>query len=189
VPRYFELEISLLGIKPRIWRRILIGSEASFSALHEAIQDGFGWENYHLWEFRGEDPDNTPIAGLASDDEPPWGAPVPNARKVKLSQCFGGRRGLTRCLYVYDFGDCWEHEVKLVGSVDEMKQFQRRLISGERACPPEDCGGVGGYMRMVQFIETGEDPWGDDPEELAEWLGDWRPGAFDAEDIREGCDR
>ena len=41
---------------------------------------------------------------------------------------------------------------------------------------------------MVQFIETGKDPWGDDAEELAEWLGGWQPGAFDAEDVREGFD-
>ncbi len=189
MPGYLELEISLSRIKPRIWRRILIRVDASFAALHEAIQDSFGWGYCHLWEFRGEGSEKAPIAGLPSSEEVGWGPRVPDAERIKLSPYFGRKPRPSRCFYVYDFGDSWEHEVKLLGTVNEPEAFERRLISGKRACPPEDCGGVGGYARMVQFIETGEDPWGDNAVELAEWVGDWRPEDFDAEQVRHRFDR
>ena len=191
MPRYLELEISLSWIEPRIWRRILIRAEASFAALHEAIQDSFGWQYCHLWEFRRDGAEQAPIAGLPSPSGElvGCGPPVPDAERTELSHYFGRKPRPSRCFYVYDFGDSWEHEVKLVGTVDEPEAFERRLISGKRACPPEDCGGVDGYERMVQFIETGEDPWGDDAEELAEWVGDWRPEGFDVEQVRRRFDR
>ena len=65
--------------------------------------------------------------------------------------------------------------------VTDKARFKRRLSAGRRACPPEDCRGVLGYERMVKFAMTGEDPWEDDPESLAEWLGDWNPDGFDLE--------
>ena len=51
MPKYFDLEISLLEIEPRIWRRFLIRSGATFSHFHSAIQQAFGWQNCHLYEF------------------------------------------------------------------------------------------------------------------------------------------
>ena len=51
MPKYFEMEVSLLGIEPRIWRRFLIRAEATFQDLHNAIQEACGWENAHLFEF------------------------------------------------------------------------------------------------------------------------------------------
>ncbi len=51
MPKYFEFEIELLEITPRIWRRFLINNEATFMNLHYAIQQAFGWQDYHLYEF------------------------------------------------------------------------------------------------------------------------------------------
>lgn len=53
-------------------------------------------------------------------------------------------------VFEYDFGDSWEHEVTL-SSVDEYKDGEARVIrfvSGKRACPPEDCGGIWGYEEL-----------------------------------------
>ncbi len=49
-----------------------------------------------------------------------------------------------------------------------------RCCSGSRACPPEDCGGIGGYTDM---LETISDPQHPEFERIMTWLG----GAFDAE--------
>ncbi len=52
VPKYYDFEVSLCEVTPRIWRRLLIPSTAKFSDLHLAIQEASGWWNYHLYAFR-----------------------------------------------------------------------------------------------------------------------------------------
>lgn len=47
-------------------------------------------------------------------------------------------------------------------------------VGGERACPPEDCGGPSGYADFLEAITTPDHPQHD---ELLEWVG----GAFDPE--------
>lgn len=177
MPRYYELEVSLQYIQPRIWRRFLVRAAATFAQLHLAIQDSFGWQNYHLWEFRLPTFGGRPIAGLPGGEE--YGRPTPDGKAVKLNTYFTGRRAMEWCEYVYDFGDTWIHDVKLIAVRSDKGAFRRRLLAGERTGPPEDCGSTPGYERMVHFLETGEDLYDDDPEGLAAWLGSWRPDGFD----------
>ena len=47
-----------------------------------------------------------------------------------------------------------------------------------RPCPPEDCGGTPGYERLVEFLKTGNNPYGESEADLKEWIGDWDPGTF-----------
>ena len=98
------------------------------------------------------------------------------------------RNGHSGSTYIYDFGDDWEHEVKLRRVVTDDASFKRRLLAGSRACPPEDCGSVPGYYRMVEFLETGEDPAGDDAVDLAEWLGNWKPDELDLAAVKRRFD-
>jgi len=79
--------------------------------------------------------------------------------------------------------------VKLRQVLSDKSPFKRRLLAGERACPPEDCGGAPGYQRMVHYVETGDDIYDDDAVELGAWLGDWKPDAFDLEARRSTFDR
>ena len=79
--------------------------------------------------------------------------------------------------------------MKLRQVLSDKSTFKRRVLAGERACPPEDCGGAPGYQRMVHYIETGEDLYDEPPDELGLWLGDWKPDAFDLEALRETFDR
>jgi hypothetical protein len=49
-------------------------------------------------------------------------------------------------------------------------------IDGERACPPEDCGGVDGYYRMLEILKDTSDP---EHEEMKTWAGeDYDPEHF-----------
>jgi hypothetical protein len=175
--QYFDFEISLVDIEPRIWRGIRIRSTATFAELHDAIQLAFAWDDSHLWEFRTLTARPDPIAGLPSDDG--WGPAVPDGGLISLDSYFTSNRAGKRCLYVYDFGDDWEHDVTLVARPCEDETFRRRLLGGERAGPPEDCGGPHGYQRIVHFVETGKDLNGDEASDLGEWIGDWQPDDFD----------
>lgn len=186
MPSYFELEVSLRYIKPRIWRRFLIAGDATFGDLHQAIQDSFGWHSCHLWEFRGTarggvlgGPNYEDIMMFGDEEE------MPDAYSVQVTSHFARAKS---CLYVYDFGDSWRHDVSRRRRVSLEEHFHRRLLAGRRACPPEDCGGPPGYDRFVSIVETGVDPWGEDVEELLEWLGEWNPAAFDLADWKRRFD-
>lgn len=193
MPNYLDIEVEILGIEPRIWRRFLLSGTATFQALHEAIQDAGPWEDDHLFEFRTPGRRGETIAGMPEAGEGPFGDPVPPAKKVKLVSYLQKKRD--RCLYVYDFGDNWEHLVELKAVQELPEKFRRRLVGGERSFPPEDCGGVYGYYEclaavghlspkeMKEFqIAEGE------LEERREWLGDWPPDAFDIKKAKKSFD-
>jgi hypothetical protein len=174
MPKYFEFEVSLSDVVPRIWRRFLIREDATFMDLHETIQDACGWSSCHLFVFHT--PDEEPIAGIPDDGYAD--GPDPDAMEIKLSSYFGpGRR--TQCFYVYDFGDAWEHEVKLLDVRELPEDFERRFVDGARAFPKEDCGGLPGYKDCVRVATTGKDRDG-----LLEWLSGWHPEKFDPARLR-----
>ena len=80
-------------------------------------------------------------------------------------------------IYVYDFGDNWRHEVvleKVIPVNDVVKKSN--CTGGERRCPPEDVGGVPGY---VEFLEVIFDPSHKEYEHLRGWAG----GPFQAEEF------
>ena len=183
VPRYFDFEVTIV-LARRVWRRFLLRKGATFYELHRAIQDSFGWLDYHLFEFRHPNDSRRPIAGIPDPDQLMEDRPTPDAKRVYLKDYFWASRGMMGPQwyeYEYDFGDGWIHEVKLRGEVSVPETFKRRLIGGERAAPPEDCGGEYGYERMIAVVETGIDPEGEDPREILQWLGGWHPDAFDIE--------
>lgn len=185
---YYEFEVHLADINPRIWRRFQISDGATFNDLHHALQDAFGWEGGHLWEFMEPAPKEGIIAGVPGEDYD-GDTNTPDADTVSLTTFFGGKGGAKKCLYLYDFGDYWEHDVLLKGEVSVAGDFFRKLIGGERACPLEDCGGVPGYERIVDFLAIGDDPDGEDAEEFGEWVKEWRPDEFDLEDFQEVFNR
>jgi Plasmid pRiA4b ORF-3-like protein len=99
-----------------------------------------------------------------------------SARKVKLSRFV--QAGVKKFRYIYDMGDNWEHviQVEKVLEVDPLAKYPR-CLEGERACPPEDCGGPWGY---ADFLAAIVDPQHEQHEEMLEWRGPFDPEAFDS---------
>lgn len=59
-------------------------------------------------------------------------------------------------------------------------------LAGRRACPPEDCGGVWGYMELLEVIGN---PRHKEYEDMIEWVGeDFDPEEFDPEDVNEALE-
>lgn len=184
VARYFDFEVTLV-LPRRTWRRFLIQKTATFEDLHLAIQDAFGWQNYHLFEFRHPGDPTKVIAGMPDEDAPR----TPDAKRIRIKDRLDlSFHGSMWFEYEYDFGDGWIHEVKLRREVSLPDSFKRRLLDGERAAPPEDCGGEGGYERLLSVVEKGIDPWGE-LDMIREWLGNWNPETFDLKALRQQFDR
>ncbi|MHC5056546.1 MAG: plasmid pRiA4b ORF-3 family protein [Planctomycetota bacterium] len=195
MPAYFELEVELAEVRPRIWRRFLLPKNATFLDLHRAIQDACGWSDYHMFDFFAKRPYGESLAGIP-DDSGMTEHEIPDASRRELLSYFGTGKGKKKvCGYMYDFGDDWRHKIKLKKIVKLEDDLPRVLLAGARAFPPEDSGGIWGYETCVE-VATGQakaDP--SDPrsaeqiESRRAWLGDWDPEKFDLEAVKEKFDK
>jgi hypothetical protein len=136
----YQIKVTLKGSKPPIWRRIQITSDITLVQLHRILQRVMGWEGSHLYQFV--------ISGIAYGDPGMVGEwDAEDARIVTLAALVRGEK--SKLLYEYDFGDSWEHEL-LVEKILPLEEGKRYPIclTGKRACPPEDCGGVLGLRQF-----------------------------------------
>jgi len=167
----YQFKITLRDIKPAIWRRIQV-PDCTLDQFHEFIQSAFGWNNYHLHEFEIDGV----RYGEPSDDD--FGEDAEDETEVDLSQLLPKSAKRARWHYTYDFGDGWRHEVVFEKFPPHDPKAKYPLcLEGERACPPEDCGGPWGY---ADFVDAVADPKHERHEELLEWSGPFDPEAFDA---------
>ena len=168
-PRILELYIEL-ETTPKVWRKFLIDDSSSMYELHEIIQVVMGWMNSHLFMFR--------IAGLVIAEPSPnadddWReVEFKDARRVKVSQILE-KPGDTMP-YEYDFGDSWDHTLRLERVVDESEVMFSvpRCVAGENACPPEDCGSFPGFENLKEVIS---DPENEEYERMIHWLDQYYP--------------
>ena len=177
----YQFYIVLQGIKPRIWRRIQVPETYSFWDLHVAIADAMGWQDYHLHEFEMLDPRNgeTLLIGMPDDEYPDEREVLPDDQE-KIARYFTlENRG---ALYRYDFGDGWQHRIELEKIVPRQENVEYpRCLAGRRACPPEDCGGIGGYENLLEALA---DPDHEEHEQMRTWAGeDYDSEAFDPTEV------
>ncbi len=127
----YQLELALRGSEPRIWRRILVPVEFSLGHLHTVLQIAMGWNRAHLYEF---------VIG-----------PAHYADKHSTHMKLGNVAAAGVCFtYRYDFGDDWEHDVTVERVLSaEAGVLYPVCVAGDGDCPPEDCGGVERYVRLL----------------------------------------
>ncbi len=181
MPTYLELEVSLRYVKPKVWRRFMIRNDVSFDVLHRAIQDACGWWDSHLYGFFANHHWDSQFA--RSPHETGWGEPsrARNAAKIKLHEVLAAKGD--KCVYIYDYGDSWEHDVKVVAVRELDEKFKRRLLDGARAFPLEDCGSYPGYEDLVANFDKPLSELDDEARHMREWAhemsADWHPERFD----------
>jgi len=135
----YQIRITLLETGPPIWRRIQVG-DCNLDKLHEHIQTAMGWTNSHMHHFR--------IDGRLYGDprllaETFGELNYADSTRTRLGDILPEGGGRARFEYEYDFGDGWLHEVLFEGRLrTEPGKRYPLCLEGERACPPEDVGGV-----------------------------------------------
>ncbi len=173
----FQLKVTLRDTKPAVWRRVLVDGSSTLDHIHEMIQAAFGWWDYHLHDFE-IDGSNYGIPDPDGDD---WGVPTIDETGARLDSIAGPG---SRFLYRYDFGDNWRHDVEVekVFPVDAVMVVPA-CVDGRRACPPEDCGGTGGFEDLLAILA---DPRHPEYRERREWMGrDYDPAAFDPSEFED----
>jgi Plasmid pRiA4b ORF-3-like protein len=169
-----RLKITLDDVRPAVLRRIEVPFDIRLDRLHLAIQAAMGWTNTHLYEIRARD-----VGWSTPDADADWGNDFLDARKARLGDVLEDL-GTKTLKYLYDFGDGWEHTIKIERLTDpEPGIVYPRLTEVSGRCPPEDCGGPWGYAELIEAIK---DPKHERHDELTEWIGDdFDPHADQAE--------
>ena len=183
----YQFRITLNGTQPPIWRRIQVPASYSFWDLHVALQDSMGWLDYHLHVFLMRKPHKRKAAEIGIPDGEFADHVVLPCWRIPIAEYFTAP-GST-AVYRYDFGDDWEHEVLLEGILLKEKDTKYpTCLAGERACPPEDCGGVHGYLNLLDILSN---PQHEEHEEMVGWLKGhpgnyhpYRPDEFEPQLVR-----
>lgn len=169
-----QLHLELCEIRPKVWRRVLVPETITLAKLHLVIQRAFQWGGHHLHEFEaaGE------RYGTPDPDYDPPGSVRSERTSLIKAMTRSGTIG-----YVYDFGDHWEHRIKVEKTLPPMPELKLPLcLDGAGATPPDDCGGAPGYMDFVQAMA---DPHHEEHEDMKRWIGrdSWDASAFDIDSV------
>lgn len=161
----YQLKVTFMNGEPPmppIWRRVQVRNDITLNRLHHILQVVMGWENYHLHQFIVDG-----ISYRVADPDFPFEPGDKHERGVKLVTIAACEKA--RFIYEYDFGDGWEHEIVVEKTLAEQEGVDYPIcLGGEGACPPEDVGGIGGY---IDFLEAVSDPEYEDHEEMLQWAG------------------
>ena len=164
--KLYLFKIRLMDVNPTVWRRFIVPAEIPLDRFHDVIQIVMGWTDSHLHKFTIAKKRYTEYPESTAD-----GLPCGRYRLGDLVK----RKGSV-INYLYDFGDSWEHELCLEDSNFDDPDLPPPVfcLEGARACPPEDVGGVPGYM---EFCKAMKDPFHLERNTYIEWYG----GDFDSE--------
>lgn len=170
----YQIKVTLKHTKPTIWRRIEVASDIKLGKLHRVLQAAMGWTDSHLHAFSvGRTRYGVP--------DPEYYGDMINERNVRLDSITKPGDSI---VYEYDFGDNWQHELKIEKSFPENTgTHYPRCAVAAGACPPEDCGGPGGYQHLLEVLKNPND---EEYKEMLEWVGgDFDPEALDIEEINQ----
>jgi hypothetical protein len=151
----YVIKVTIIGLHPPIWRRLRVRGSLTFAQLHRVLQEAFGWLDYHLYRFVFD--------GLEVVEEDPY-SPASEPGEERLQQVDPAEtaigplfEGHHRCVYEYDFGDSWKHEIVVERKLPR-SHGAPECLAGARHRPPEDVGGVDGYERFLASIRDKADP-------------------------------
>lgn len=181
----YDIRAFLMHIRPEIWRLIRVPADIRMDRLHDVLQVAFGWTDSHLHQFHVIDAKGGTKAYIGRPD-PDFAGSTPTQDETKrLLKNFLIKVG-DRIGYEYDFGDGWLHEIKLAAVHAQSARLSTPLcLDGARACPPEDCGGVPGFERVLAASANPKRA----EKDLIEWLGDYEPTTFDLTTVNRALAR
>ena len=157
----YILKITLEAVEPPVWRRVQVSGSITLERLHPVILKTMGWRDVHLHEFE--------VGGRR------YGQPEPDEPQYKVEpewkltlRAAAATEG-SRFRYIYDLGDGWGHELLVETIQAPAAPFKYpACLAGERACPPEDCGGPPGYANLLDVLRDRTHP---EHQEMLAWVG------------------
>jgi len=155
--RVLCLRLVIAGTQPKVWRRLLVRETMWLSRLHDSIQIAFDWFDYQTHAFALDD---LRFGNPVKRDD----LIVEDDRDVTLADLNLAHRD--RMTYDYQIGEGWRVDIRVEKSAAPGKGVHYPIcVAGERAGPPEDCGGLEAFHDMLACLKEPESDLG------REWLG------------------
>ena len=177
-----RIKATLSDVEPEVMRLLVVPLALRLDRLHLTLQTAFGWTNSHFYEFRARD-----MGWGLPDPDDRFGEQPIDARKARLYDIVR-ETGAKTIHYLYDFGDGWDHVLKIEKQFDDTVMLGLPcMLDAVGRCPPEDVGGPPGYENYLAAIK---DPHHPDHEDLLEWGPEaFDPKVFDRKAIEHALDR
>jgi hypothetical protein len=142
-PEILQFKVWLLGISPMIWRRVQVPASMKLRELHGVFQVAMGWEGVHLFQIMIRARRFGSLELAARSPEIPL-----SELRLRLG---------ARFRYEYDLTVPWKHEVHLESRYEaDRGKIYPLCLDGDGSCPPEDCGGVSGFLARREAWTTPE---------------------------------
>jgi hypothetical protein len=169
--RAFELRITLDLEIYTAERRIIVPANMSLIDLHKVMQRIFDWRNYHLYDFTLYDQETgkSELRLVANEEDLDYDSNAVVMKGYTLAEVFNENM---KMVYTYDFGDNWEHDIELVQVINEYDGELPYLLEAKGQTPPEDVGGIGGFVEFRKIMLDMNDP---KYQETKEWSRYWSP--------------
>ncbi len=169
----YQLKVTIKDLQPPVWRRVQVTSDLTLADLHTIIQAIMGWEGNHLYSFEA--------AGTEYGKPTQDGLRHFESDQIELRQIISG--STLKLTYVYGHGDDWQHEILVEKVMPHNSEISYPIcLQGERACPPDDCGGISGYRELLEILQVTQHP---EYKERLEGAGPIDPEAFDLEHVNQ----
>ena len=160
-----QFKITLLDSQPTIWRTFQLTDDYRLDRFHQVIQIIMGWQNSHLHEFNYDNEKyGMPSPMMFGDFD--LGKDENNYFLHDLNL-----KENTAIHYLYDFGDGWEHEIR-IEKIESKSVDKPICLDGKQAGPPEDMGGTHHYSHILAVKNNPKHP-------QYEQYKDWLPEGFD----------
>lgn len=182
----YQLKITLKWSKPPIWRRVVVRADMKLDRLHDVIQITMGWTDSHLHQFIAGSGFGRAFYGRPDPGFAGMGSETLNETRYTVADLAPAAK--RKFIYEYDFGDGWQHEVVTERILPPDPAFRHPVcLAGANACPPEDCGGMGGYYNLLEIMA---DPKHPEHQDMKEWVGGrLQPEAFNLDLVNSGLKR
>lgn len=168
-----KLVIELKGSEPKIFRKVIVPESFTFDHFHLVIQIAMGWQNSHLHQFFLGAAYDSPslMPGYLvddSDDDFGFGSKYDkyDSEATLLTDIFNN--GIKKFKYVYDFGDNWEHEIRVLAKPKDEPLYPN-CFDGAGPIIMEDCGGLWGFYNMLEVLNSKKNS--EEKEEYLDWIG------------------
>jgi pRiA4b ORF-3-like protein len=171
----YQIKITLAWSDPPIWRRVIVPADMTLNRFHDVIQWVMGWTDSHLHQFVV----GKTFYGKPDPEFADMGSETLSEKRYTIADLAPAAK--KNFVYEYDFGDGWCHKIVVEKVLPPDPALKHPVcVAGANACPPEDCGGIGGYYELLAAVA---DPRHPEHENVKEWIGgEWDAARFDLEE-------
>jgi|GEM_PF-1236722 len=188
----YVLTVTLDNSPVKVRRRLEVPANLRLECLAQLLVAAMGWGDSHLYQFRVKN--IYYVTQREIENASQWGFPFGESHKAIAFTVWDVLKDKNKTIkFEYDYGDGWEHTVKLTNIKPATQEPQIRLMAVAGACPPDDCGGAWGYADMLRTLNSTDKKDKRERKELIEWLkwcgyDNFDPEAVDMTDLKLGID-